>query len=200
MPRRLAAALTLAALVSLPPARATAEPHARPSRSPFDRQIALAAYATGHAGNYRAGGLGGRVRWEVLSWLGLEAYLEATLVDWPGTLRHDYPNGFNAFVPIRAGPFRVRPYLGFCDILSFIEPASEGAPRADDVLFGAHAGVGGEWGPSPVWSLFTDLQVNGYLGHDRTAQKWTGGVEESMGVFWNLQLNIGLQMHVWPRG
>jgi len=199
VPRRGLRCVVLAVLAALSPAVATAEPHAAPSSSPFDRHFALASYATGHAGNYRAAGLGGRIRWEVLSWLGLEAYLEATLVDWPGALRHDYPNGFNAFVPIRLGKFRVRPYLGFCDILSFIEPAEAGAPRADDVLFGAHAGVGAEWGASALLSFFTDLQVNGYVGHDRTAGQWTGGVDESMDLFWNVQLNIGVQMHFWPR-
>lgn len=169
--------------------------------SAFDRTLAVAAYATGHAGSYRAGGLGWRARWEPFKWFGLEAYLEATLVDWPSALRHDYPNGFNAYVPIRIGDhLRVRPFLGFCDILSFIEPAQPGAPRADDVMFGAHAGLGGEWSLGRLSSLFADLQFNGYMGHDRTAQEWTGGVDEKFAFFWNLQLNLGAQFHFWQRG
>lgn len=185
-----------AALLAGPAARA--EPRLEAS-SAFDRQVAIAGYATGHAGNYRAAGLGGRARWEPFRWFGLEAYLEATLVDWPGAMRHDYPNGFNAYVPIRVGDFRIKPFLGFCDIVSFIEPAQPGAPRADDVLMGLHTGVGGEWSRGRLWSLFADLQVNVYAGHDRTARQWTGGVDEQFAAFWNVQLNLGAQLHLWPR-
>jgi len=164
--------------------------------SPFDRPLAIGGYATGHAGSYLAGGVGGRLRWEPLSWLGLETYLEATLVDWDGGFRHDYPNGFNAFIPIRLGSsFRVRPYFGFCDILSFAEPAEQGAPRADDILLGAHLGVGGEMAVHRLWSAFVDVQFNGYAGHDRTSRAWTGGVDEELDFFWNVQLNLGMQLH-----
>lgn len=163
----------------------------------FDRDFAIAFYATGHAGSYLAGGVGGRLRWEMVEWLGIEAYVEATLVDWPGGgLRHDYPNGFNVYVPVRVDDFRFRGFLGFCDILSFVEPEEQGAPRADDVLFGAHAGVGAELAVHSMMSLFADLQVNVYGGHDRTAEGWTGGVEEELVPFWNVQLNVGGQFHV----
>ena len=166
----------------------------------FEREFAVGVYATGHAGSYLAGGIGGRLRWELAEWIGLEAYLEATLVEWPGGgLRHDYPNGFNVYIPIRAGDFRFRPFLGFCDILSFVEPEQQDAPRADDILFGAHAGVGVEWAVHPMFSTFADLQFNGYAGHDRTAEGWTGGVDEELGFFWNLQLNVGAQFHLGRR-
>ncbi len=195
---RLGILVVLPLAVLLGGAPALAEPRLE-TASAFDRHLALAGYATGHAGSYRAAGIGGRVRWEPFRWFGLEAYLEATLVDWPGATRHDYPNGFNAYVPIRVGDFRIKPFLGFCDILSFIEPAEPGAPRADDVLMGAHTGFGGEWSRGRLWSLFADLQLNVYAGHDRTAQEWTGGVEEEFAVFWNVQLNLGAQLHFWPR-
>ncbi|MGE0786913.1 MAG: hypothetical protein AB7S26_14670 [Sandaracinaceae bacterium] len=164
----------------------------------FDREFGIALYATGHAGSYYAGGVGGRVRWEPFDGipLGMEAYVEATLVDWPGDgFRHDYPNGFNLYVPIRADDFRFRPFFGFCDILSFVEPTQEGAPRADDVMFGAHAGIGAELAVHSMASVFADLQFNGYMGHDRSAGGWTGGVDEEFAFFWNLQLNIGAQFH-----
>ncbi len=167
--------------------------------SPFEREWAIGGYATGHAGSYLAGGIGGRVRWEPYDFLGFEAYLEATIVDWPGGFRHDYPNGFNVYVPVREGDFRFRPFVGFCDILSFIEPQQEHAPRADDVLFGAHAGVGVEYALHSLASVFADLQANFYAGHDRTAEGWTGGVDEQLGFFWNLQLNLGVQLHLGQR-
>lgn len=163
----------------------------------FDRDFAIAVYATGHAGSYLAGGIGGRLRWELLEWLGVEAYFEATIVEWPGGgFRHDYPNGFNLYVPVRVDDFRFRGFLGFCDILSFVEPEEQGAPRADDVLLGAHAGVGAELAVHSMVTLFADLQVNVYGGHDRTAEGWTGGVDEELVPFWNVQLNVGGQFHM----
>ena len=166
------------------------EPHA------FEREFAIAVYATGPTGSYHAGGVGGRLRWEPFDFLGVEAYLEATIVDWPGGgFRHDYPNGFNVYVPIRFDDLRLRPYLGFCDILSFVEPEQEGAPRADDVLFGVHGGLGAELAVHRMWSVFADAQANVYMGHDRTAEGWTGGVEEELTFFWNVQLNLGVQLH-----
>jgi hypothetical protein len=168
--------------------------------SAFDREFAVSGYTTGQAGSYLAGGLGGRVRWEPWSWLGIEAYLEATLVSWPTSIRHDYPNGFNVYVPVRAGDFRFRAFLGFCDVLSFIEPAQRGAPRADDIMFGAHGGIGAEWSPHSNWSAFADLQFNGYAGHDRSAGNWTGGVNERFDFFWTMQLNIGVGFHLGQHG
>lgn len=162
----------------------------------FEREFAVALYGTGHAGSYLSAGVGGRLRWEFVDWLGVEAYLEGTVVDWEGGgVRHDYPNGFNVYVPIRAGDFRFRPFFGFCDIVSLVEPEQADAPRADDVLFGAHAGVGVELAVHSMASLFADLQFNGYAGHDRTVEGWTGGVGEDLEFFWNLQLNVGAQFH-----
>ena len=168
--------------------------------SPFEREFAGAIYGTGHAGSYYAGGIGARLRWELLEFLGVEVYLEGTLVDWEGGgFRHDYPNGFNLFIPIRAGDFRFKPFVGFCDILSFVEPSQADAPRADDVLFGAHAGVGGEVALGSYFSMFADVQANFYAGHDRTSGNWTGGVAEELTFFWNVQLNVGVQAHVGER-
>ncbi len=189
----------LLVLLSSPALAQTEEAAADRPLSPFDREWAIAGYGTGHAGSYLAGGVGGRIRWEPLDLLGFEAYLEATLVDWPGGIRHDYPNGFNVYIPVRVGDFRVRPFLGFCDILSFIEPEEAHAPRADDILFGAHAGAGVEWGVHSHLSAFADIQANFYAGHDRSAQAWTGGVDEQLSFFWNVQLNLGVQLHLGQR-
>jgi opacity protein-like surface antigen len=191
--------LAICFVLSILSATAVAQEEARQERSPWTQQLAVGFYATGHAGSYLAGGAGGRLRYEPFEWLGVEAYLEATIVDWPGGFRHDYPNGFSLYVPIRAGDFRFRPFLGFCDILSFIEPEQEHAPRADDILFGAHAGVGAEVAVQEHFSLFADLQANFYAGHDRSSGGWTGGVDEDLSFFWNLQLNIGVQAHVLDR-
>jgi hypothetical protein len=181
--------VTLALIATLAARPASADDTA------FDRPFAIAAYGAVRGGDYTAGGVGGRARWELFSFVGLELYLEATLVDWPGALRHDYANGFNLYVPIRAGQFRARPYFGFCDVLSFIEPSQEGAPRADDVMLGVHFGVGTEWSLGKHWSVFADTQVDVYAGHDRATGGWTGNVDEELREFWTVQLNVGVQLH-----
>lgn len=168
---------------------------ARAAQSAFDRPFAIAGYAAGRGGDYLAGGVGGRLRWEPVRWIGIELYLEATVVDWAGGFRHDYPNGFNVYLPFRAGHFRVRPFVGFCDVLSFVEPTEQGAPRADDVMLGVHAGVGAEWSLGTHWSLFADAQVDVYAGHDRASGGWTGNVDEDLTPFWTAQLNLGVQLH-----
>ena len=46
-----------------------------------------------------------------------------------------------------------------------------------------------------ITSAFVDVQTNVYTGHRRTSQDWTAGVEGDLGFFWNVQLNLGIQLH-----
>lgn len=167
------------------------EPHS------FDRDWALGGYATGWEGAYLGGGLGGRARWEPFEWLGVETFAEHLMVESPGGLRHDHPVGFNLYVPFDlGGRVRLRPLFGFCAVLSFMEPENEGAPGAEDVLFGMHGGAGIEWAPWADWSVFLDVQAVGYLGHDRTAQEWTGDVGEELTTSGVVQVGAGIQLHL----
>ena len=162
----------------------------------FDRDLALGAYGTGWAGSYLGAGLGGRLRWEMLDWLGVDLFAEHMWVESPAGFRHDHPIGFNAYIPIELGAtVRLRPLLGFCAVFSMIEPENEDAPRADDVLFGVHAGVGIEWAPIRWLSLFADAKAIGYLGHDRESQGWTGSVSEEYGTSGVVQAVLGTQAH-----
>jgi len=88
------------------------------------------------------------------------------------------------------------------------ETAPEAPIHAFDREFAAavyatgHAGSylsGGLGVVHSMWSLFADLQANFYGGHDRTAEGWTGGVDEELTFFWNVQLNIGVQFHLGRR-
>jgi hypothetical protein len=162
----------------------------------FDRPFAFASYAVVRRGDYAAAGVGGRSRWEPFRRAGIDMYLEATVVDWEGGFRHDYPNGFSIYTPIELGPVRVRPYAGFCDVVSLVEPTQPGAPRADDVMLGVHAGLGTEVAVAKAWSLFLDGQVDAYAGHDRASGGWTGSVAEDLQPFVTGQVNLGLQFHL----
>lgn len=172
-----------------PPARTT-------SPKAFDRPFAMASYGAVRAGTYSSAGVGGRARWEPGKTFGLDLYLEATVVDWEGGFRHDYPNGFSLYTALPVGPARIRPFAGFCDVLSFVEPTQPGAPRADDVMIGAHVGVGVELPITRAFSLFVDGQTDLYAAHDRSSGGWTGDVAEHLSPVWTGQVNAGIQLHL----
>lgn len=166
------------------------------ARSPFDRTFGLGAYTTGWHGAYGGAGLGGRVRVEALSWLGVDLFGEALLVESPSGLRHDHPIGFNLYVPVRLGLVRLRPLLGMCVVFSGIEPTEPGAPRADDVLVGAHLGGGLELALHDRLSFFLEAKGVVWMGHDRSVQGWTGAVGNEVRPFVVGQANLGLTFHL----
>lgn len=163
----------------------------------FDRPFALAAYASGWAGSYLAGGIGGRARWEPFDELGVEVFGEGHVVEWNAGIRHDHQIGFNLYVPITLEPWlRLRPLFGFCSVFSLVEPTDSASPRADDVLFGAHAGLGLELGVDDWGSFFVEAQAAVWAGHDRTQTRWTGVVEDTYAPFGTAQLIVGFSVHL----
>lgn len=195
------APLVIACLAPLAPG-ATASAQERTAsaqeRTAYQRPVAFGSYAIAWAGSYAAIGAGARARWEVLPELGVEVFGEALVVEHPGdAVRHDHPIGFDLFVPVAITPeLRFRPLFGFCAVFSLIEPAEAHAPRADDILFGVHGGAGLELALGSWVSLFLDLQANVWIGHDRAAQGWTGGIEDTYVPFGTAQLALGAQLHL----
>ncbi len=166
-------------------------------KSPFDRSFAIAGYGTSWAGSYAGAGVGGRIRIEPWTHFGIDLFGEALLVDTPHGLRHDHPIGFNLYVPLRLNEdWRFRPLLGMCVVASFIEAEKEGAPRADDVLVGAHAGAGVERAIGSRFSAFLEVQGSGWMGHDRAVQGWTGAVGNDLKPFAVAQAMLGLSAHL----
>jgi len=163
----------------------------------FDQPFAIGGYTQGWVGAYDAAGLGGRARWEFFQHkLGVETFAEALMVDWPaGATRRDVPIGFNLYAPLALGRrVRVRALAGFCAVFSFIESSQAGAPPANDVLFGVHGGAGLEVALAGPFVWFADAQAVWYLGHDRTAQDWTGSVSGSFGQAVVFQPTTGLEL------
>lgn len=163
----------------------------------FDRPFALGGYVSGWAGSYLAGGVGGRARWEPFAELGIEVFGEGHIVEWTSGIRHDHQVGFNLYVPVSIAPWlRFRPLFGFCSVFSLVEPTDSSSPRADDVLFGAHAGVGLELGIDAWGSVFVEAQGAVWAGHDRTQSRWTGAVEDTYAPFGTAQLIVGVALHL----
>ena len=169
---------------------------ASPPNSAFDKPFSVGSYAAVRGGAYSAGGVGGRARWQPFAHAGLDLYAEATVVDGEGGFRHDYPNGFSVYVPVLVGPAQLRAYAGFCDVVSRVEPQEPGAPRADDLMLGAHLGVGAAVAVAPSWSLFLDAQADLYASHDRSSGGWTGNVDEALSAALTGQVNAGVQFHL----
>jgi hypothetical protein len=197
------AVLVLAAPAAAQEAAAAPSPATEPvettevSVEAFDRPFALAAYGSGWAGSYLAAGIGGRARWEPFAELGVEVFGEGHIVEWASGIRHDHQIGFNLYVPIALSPWiRLRPLFGFCSVFSLIEPTDGASPRADDVLFGAHAGLGLEVGIGPWGSFFVEAQGAIWAGHDRTQTRWTGVVEDTYAPFGTAQLIAGFAVHL----
>jgi hypothetical protein len=202
MPGRLVPAAFVLVLLLAPRVAAQDEvveeiPPEAPSFGALDRPFAIGGYVSGWAGSYLAGGIGGRVRWEPFDELGVEVFGEGHVVEWAGAgIRHDHQIGFDLYVPITLVPgVRLRPLFGFCTVFSLIEPDPATAPRADDVLFGAHAGLGLEIGISTWGSFFVEAQGAVWAGHDRSQTRWTGTVEDTYAPFGTAQLITGFAVH-----
>jgi len=168
----------------------------RPSASPFDRRFGVAGYALGGYGTYGAGGVGGRIRYEALPFLGLDLYGEAMLVTVPRGLRHDHPIGFNLFVPFRVSErVRLRPFIGMCVTPSYLHPENPQAKSADTILVGAHAGGGVEVALHDRLSFFADAKAIAWWGNERSVEGWTNA---STDLRWSFigQANLGFTVHL----
>lgn len=190
-----------AALTAAPVSETAATPaeKAEPLAGPFERPFAFASYGTAWAGSYGGAGVGGRIRWEAFRYLGLDLFGETLLVQNPTGIRHDHPIGFNLYVPLRlTEKLRVRPLVGMCAVVSFIQPTEPGAPRADDILLGIHAGLGAEYALWRFFSLFLDVKGVGWTGHDRSVGGWTGSVANEVKGFVVGQANLGIAVHFGP--
>jgi hypothetical protein len=168
-------------------------------RRPWDHLFGLGAYATGWGGSYGAAGVGAAIRVEPFTFLGVDLFGEALWVESPAGFRHDHPIGFNLYVPFRLGRFRLRPLIGMCVTLSFIEPLERDAPRADDVLVGAHAGAALEFALARRVSLFATGKAVVWVGHDRTVMGWTGALDNTVQPFVVGQATLGLMVHLGER-
>jgi hypothetical protein len=180
-----------------PEASASETADDRSNPGPFGAPLALGTYTLGSVGAYEGAGAGGRARWEF--WqrrLGVETFAEVLLFDWPGGgSRHDVPIGFNLYAPLALGSrVRARAMAGFCAVFSFIEPAEQGAPPSNDVLFGAHAGLGLEVALAGPFVWFLDAQAVWYVGHDRTSEDWSGAVSGSLSQAVVFQPQSGLMV------
>ncbi len=165
------------------------------SRSPFERPFALGAYVTGWHGAYGGAGVGARIRLEPFRFLGVDLFGEALLVQAAHGLRHDHPIGFNLYVPFRFGRARLRPLVGMCVTASFIHPEEPGAPGANTILVGAHAGLGLEVALHDRLSFFAEGKAVVWVGNDRTVQGWTGAIGNEVRPFVVGQAQLGLLVH-----
>ncbi len=185
------------AMVSSASMRSAARSRARTTSRSRGQVPSGRSPSTGWAGAYGGGGVGGRIRYEAFPFLGLDLFGEALIVPVAHGLRHDHPIGFNLFVPFRIGQVvRLRPLLGMCVTPSFFHPEEAGAPRADTILVGAHAGGGLELALHDRLSFFLEAKAVAWFGNDRSVQGWTGAVGGEVRPFLLGQAQLGFTFHL----
>jgi hypothetical protein len=201
----IAPTLAIITLIGATPAMADPAPDAHTTTvtaedaSPFNRDLALGVYASHWRGDYDSTGVGGRIRIEGLFGLdlGLDLYTEVLDVDLPAGSRTDVPLGFNLFVPFALSDvFRLRALGGLCAMFSFAEGDGIRGADADDVLFGYHIGGGVELGLGRQVSLFVDGIYQGYFGHERDTDAWSGNLKSELSRSDFVQVLAGLQVHL----
>ncbi len=127
---------------------------------------------------------------------GVHLFSEHHLVTGQEGLRHDHPIGFDAFFRVRvSSDLQVRPFLGACAVFSFIEPEQRDVQGPEDVLFGAHVGVGIDWSVADLLVLFAELRGTAYVGHGTTTSGWTSDLEERLSFEGVAQLSLGAAIH-----
>jgi hypothetical protein len=147
-----------------------------------DHPFALGSRAGVWAQGYAEPGIGGQLRFQPWSFIGLEGFADNFARLSHGTLKRDHVNGFNLFFPLtRNRSWSVSPQFGVCDDFEFVSPFGGGSgPSVQDVLMGAHAGLQAEARFGGGLSVEAEVDAFGYLGHGAALDRWTASLNDSL--------------------
>lgn len=156
-------------------------------------ELGVTAHYARWEGRYTSQGIGGRFRWEPLSWLGVEGIAEAVFAESSEGTRIDVPLGSQVYVPYAILPsLRVRGLVGFCAMVSISRGKAANAADADDLQLGVKAGGGLELALGGGWLAYGDLAWQRYLGHGRKMSVWSDALDGSLTPVDHLTVAIGL--------
>jgi hypothetical protein len=164
------------------------------SAGPSWPELGLQAHYTRWEGDYSSQGVGGRFRWEPLSWFGVEGLLEALFSeDGPSTI--EIPIGAQVYFPWEFVPrARARAIAGTCGMVTLSRGASPHASDSDDVSIGVKLGGGLEVALGGGWTLFSDVAWQHYLGHSRQVSVWSDALDGDLTGSDRLTIAVGLGM------
>ena len=156
-------------------------------------ELALTSHYARWEGRYSSQGVGGRFRWEPLTWLGVEGLAEVVFAESAEGSRVDIPIGSQVYFPYELLPrLRVRGLLGLCAMVSMSRGKAANAADADDLQIGVKAGGGLEVALGGSWMAYGDLAWQRYLGHGRKVSVWSDALDGSLTPVDHLTLAIGL--------
>lgn len=172
-------------------------------KSAFDRNFALGVFASRWSGDYESGGIGGKLRWEPFSMLGIELHAQV-LNSGNGDRssrrsgeRFDVPLGFSLYVPIDLfWGLRARGIAGLCAMVSFGEDITIQETSSDDIMLGAHVGAGLEFSLGSRLSVFADAVYQTYVGHNRDLGGWSTAIGQELEQVDSFQATFGLAFHL----
>jgi len=156
-------------------------------------ELALQTHYALWEGPYTSHGIGGRFRWEPLTWLGIDGTFEALVSE----TSVDLPIGFQLYAPWEFAPgWRARALAGMCFMLSLARGQTPHSSDSDDIRFGFRVGTGLEVALGGRWSVFSDVALHRYFGHSRQVSVWSDGLDGEIvtldRVTFALGLGIGL--------
>lgn len=156
-------------------------------------EVGLQVHYAQWEGSYSSHGTGGRIRWEPLTWLGVEGTFEALLTDDEAGSQIDIPIGSQVYFPWEFYPgARARALVGFCAMVSLSRGATPRASDSDDIQLGVKAGGGFEIALGGGWTTFADLAWQRYLGHSREVSVWSDKLDGELRPIDRLTFALGL--------
>ncbi|MCB9675088.1 MAG: hypothetical protein H6737_08220 [Alphaproteobacteria bacterium] len=146
------------------------------------RPFKLGSRAGAWTGPYSAPAVGGHIKIAASEAVGLEGFMDHTLVVASGVARHDHVIGFSAYTPKLLGNewSYISPTIGACVDFRVDTPFADRLPSNTDVLFGAHAGAMAEMALGRGWSLELDALAFAYVGNAIGTGDWTAGASNKL--------------------
>lgn len=140
-------------------------------------------------GPYTSHGVGGRFRWEPLTWLGVDGTFEALVSE----TSVDIPIGFQLYAPWElVSGFRARALAGLCSMLSLARGQTPHSSDADDIRFGFKVGAGLEYALGDGWTIFSDIALQRYFGHSREVSVWSDALDGEIVTIDRFTFALGL--------
>lgn len=136
-------------------------------------RVSLGARLVARFGDYTLGGAGGQVAVRLSPLVSVELFSDHLAGSREGSLRHDHEVGGVLRLHLWRGErWTVFPMLGACANLAVVHAAQALDATANDVQFGARAGVGFEYALPRGFSVGAEALALAYLGHRLDGWGW----------------------------
>lgn len=158
--------------------------------------VAIGARLLGRGGSYGMVGFGGQLRLRPFRRVAVDLFADNFVGQVNGALRHDHEVGATLHYAIAGNDrWSLQPLLGACAVLAVQGSPQNSAQSVNDIHFGLHAGLGAEFAMGSGFSVQTQAELIGYLGHDFQVYRWTTEVSQDLSFSWVAQASAGLNYY-----